>query len=107
MDNVHFAFSVRENDHRKKFQAKSEPKEPRGQARLLATNKTINPEMESETAEKDRERQGRRLHEEAERVRKRDAPGREIRFRRSIANSDPAFAKKTMITTRMAATPIP
>jgi len=95
MNNVHFAFSVRENDHlRKKLHAKSEPKEPRSQAlkchaRLLTTDEVMDLEMEraAEKAEKERkrlEKQDQKLHEEAERARKRDALGRDIRFRKSL-----------------------
>jgi len=95
MNNVHFAFSVRENDHlRKKLYAKSEPKDPRSQAlkcqaRLLTTDEVMDLEMEraAEKAEKERKRlkkQDEKHHEEAERARMRDMLGRDIRFTKPL-----------------------
>jgi len=95
MNNVHFAFSVRENDHlRKKLYGKSEPKEPRGpapkdQARLLTTDEVMEFEMKraAEKAEKENKRLGKqeeKLHQEAERARMRDVLGHDIRFAKPL-----------------------
>lgn len=94
-NNIHFAFSVRENDHlRKKLYGKSEPKEPRGpalkdQARLLTTDEVMEFEMKraGEKAEKENKRLGKqeeKLHREAERARMRDILGRNIRFAKPL-----------------------
>ena len=95
MNNVDFAFSVRENDHlRKKLYAKSEPEEPRGpalkdQARLLTTDEVMELETKraAEKAEKENKRIGKqeqKLHEETERARVRDVLGRDIRFTKPL-----------------------
>ena len=95
VNNVHFAFSVRENDRfRTKLYAKDEPKEPRSQGlksggRLLTTDDVIAFETEraDEKADKERkrvEKKEKKVHEEAERARNRDRLGRDIRFTKPL-----------------------
>ena len=95
MNNVHLAFSARENDQlRKQLYTKSEPKEPRGhplksQARLLTTDDVMELEREraAKTAEKEQkylERRERKLVEEAEHARTRDVLGHSIRFTKPL-----------------------